>query len=387
MNHMKGLRCTQCDFLHPVSIRYKCNRCCGSLNIEYEDSVFKKFGLLKEENKQGIWKYKNLLPVKYDVEPVTLGEGNTPILYSSAISKRIENGNIYLKLESSNPTLSFKDRPNSVAFTVAKQFNVEKVVTASTGNTGVSVAAYAARAGIPCEVYVPEHTPIEKVKMIEFYGATIKLTKGTFSDAYNLASQVALENNWFNLTSTFLNPFAIEGDKTLAYEIYEQFDGKVPEWILIPVGAGPLLVACYKGFEELKFAGLIKELPKMVAIQAENCSPIVQAFNNGFNNVVPWKGSDKTIASGIADPLTSYAEDGTRTLDTIRKSDGYAVAVSEECIRESQIFLAKEEGVFAEPSSVTAVGALDVLKDVIKENDNVVCVITGHGVKDLDVIN
>lgn len=380
MGNIKGLRCTKCKYLFSFAIRYKCDRCYSSLDIEYYDSAFQDFEL-KEKGYRGVWKYKNLLPIESDIEPVSLGEGNTPLLYSRMISN--ESGNIYFKMESNNPTLSFKDRSISVAFTIAKQFKFEKVITASTGNTGVAVAAYAAKSKIPCEIYVPEKTPEEKLKMMEMYGAKITLTSGTFSDAYNLAEKIGLEKNWFNLTSTFLNPFAIEGNKTIAYEIYEQLNSSVPEWIIVPIGAGPLLVSCYKGFEELKLAGLIKKLPKMIGVQAENCSPIVQAFSNELENVEPWKGSDKTIASGIADPLSTYATDGTRTLNVIRKSGGYAVAVSERSIKQSQIKLAEKEGIFAETSSAITVGALNELKSVIEDNEKVVCIITGHGLKDL----
>lgn len=388
MQHVKGLRCVQCNYLNKPSILYQCAKCGGSLDVEYYyDKIFENKAPFYFSN-NGIWKYRNLLPVKNDIEPVTLGEGNTPLLKSNTLAKISCVGQTYLKVESVNPTLSFKDRPLSVALTLSKQFGIEKVTTASTGNTGVAAAAYAARAEMPCKIFIPKSTPKEKLRMMKVYGAELQLVDGNFSDAYEIAGKVAYENNWLNLTSTFLNPYAIEGNKTLAYELYEQYKG-VPDWIIIPIGAGPLLVSCYKGFKELKIAGKIDKLPKMVGVQAENCSPIVQAFNAGESEVKPWVKKEKTIASGIADPLTSYPNDGTRTLHTIRESGGAALAVTDEKIKYYQLLLAKKEGIFAEPASITAVAAMEAMNErrLVEKNQCVVSVITGHGVKDLEVIN
>lgn len=378
----------ECGHKHEISIIYKCERCKGSLDVEYYyNEIFDEKELFALDTfREGIWKYSSLMPVNEDMNPVTLGEGNTPFFRSSKLIQKLGINNIYLKNESVNPTLSFKDRPLSVALTLAKQYEVEKVITASTGNTGVAAAAYAARAGIPCEIYIPASTPQEKQMMMEVYGAKIKTIEGTFSDAYKVAGETAIANDWLNLTSTFLNPFAIEGDKTLAYEIYEQYGG-VPDWIIIPVGAGPLLVSCYKGFKELQLAGKIDSLPRMVGVQAEACAPIVEAFKKG-TKVEPWTKSGKSVAGGIADPLTTYSQDGTRTLRTIIESNGQAIAVNDDSIIKHQRLLAEEEGVFVEPSSATALSALEKMKEneLVQKDQSVVCVITGHGLKDLDVI-
>jgi threonine synthase len=387
MGNIKGLKCVECGHIHEVIITYQCKRCQGSLDVVYDyESIFngnENFG----KNVEGIWGYRSLLPVSSEVEPVTLGEGNTPLLRSTALETKFEQAEIYIKNESVNPTLSFKDRPLSVALTVARQFNVEGVVTASTGNTGVAAAAYAARAGLPCRIYVPKSTPKEKLIMMEMYGAKIELVEGTFSDAYFVSGQDAEKNGWFNLTSTFLNPYAIEGDKTLAYEIQEQYGG-VPDWIVIPIGAGPLLVSCYKGFKELQLAGKVSRLPRMVGVQATNCAPTVQAFESGLKKVEPWDQSSNTVASGIADPLTTYPQDGTRTLTTIYESEGCGIAVKDERILHYQKMLAKAEGVFAEPASATAIAALEIMKEegYLQKDESVVTVITGHGLKDLKSI-
>jgi threonine synthase len=385
VTNIVGLQCVECGHVHDLSIHYLCSRCNGSLDVvyDYENSIL----ATEKKNEEGIWRYRSLLPVDSGVEPVSLGEGNTPFLKSTNLVNKLQMKGLYFKNEAINPTLSFKDRPLSVALTVARQFNVEGVITASTGNTGVATAAYAARAGLPCKIYVPAVTPTEKLTLMRLYGATIELVDGTFSDAYSIAGEEAKQSGWFNLTSTFLNPFAIEGDKTLAYEIYEQYGG-VPDWIVIPIGAGPLLVSCYKGFKELQLAGKVSRLPKMAGVQATNCAPIAYAFEQNLQKVTPWKQSSKTVASGIADPLSTYPEDGTRTLNTIYQSKGCAISVEDDRIVDYQKMLAIEEGIFAEPAAVTSVAALEVMKKkgFLQENESVVSVITGHGLKDLKSI-
>lgn len=334
----------------------------------------------------GIWKYRELLPVLPDVEPVTLGEGGTPLLRAKNLQNIPNLPNILIKNESANPTLSFKDRPLAVALTVARQFGLNEVVCASTGNTGVAAAAYAARAGIPCTVYAPVSTPEEKRAVMESYGARLRLIDGTFSDAYAAAGAEALERGAFNLTSTYLNPFMVEGDKTVAYEIVEQYGG-VPDWIVIPVGAGPLLAGCYKGFREMKEAGFIDRLPRMAGVQAAGCAPIVEAFESGKRAVEPWMKPVRTKASGIADPLAFYPGDGTRTLSVILESGGTAIAVEEERLLRVRKRLAETEGLLAELSSVTAVAAVEIMaeKRIVTEQQTVVAVVTGHGLKDMTV--
>ncbi len=263
------------------------------------------------------------------------------------------------------------------------QFKFKGVVTASTGNTGVATAAYAARAGLNCSIFVPKGMPKEKLSLMLAFGAQLKEVEGTFSDAYTYAGKEAEQNGLFNLTSTFLNPYAAEGDKTIAYEIFYQF-GCVPDWIIIPIGAGPLLVGCYKGFKELLLAGLVSKLPRMVGVQGQNCSPIVRAFEEGTDEVRPWEKPD-TIAGGIADPLTTYPKDGTRTLKIIRESRGLAIGIDDASIIKSIELLAKLEGILAEAAAATSIAAATrmIINGKAKESESIICVVTGHGLKDL----
>lgn len=385
-----GFECSECGRLHAAELAYECSDCGGSLNAVYDyDRLFRSFGFAEAAagKETGIWKYRQLLPVRQTFGLFSLGEGDTPLLKSRFISKILNIENLWFKNETVNPTLSFKDRAQAVAVTVARQLGLERVVCASTGNTGVAASAYAARAGLPCTVFVPAGTPPEKLGAMKAYGAELAVVEGNYGDAYAEAGRSAAESGAFNLTSTYLNPYSIEGNKTLAYEIYAQLGG-VPDWIVIPVGAGPLLDACYKGFRELKLAGAADRLPRMVGVQAEGCAPIVKAFEAGEDEVRPW-ASPRTIASGIADPLTSYPADGSRTLRTIRTSGGTAIAVSEDEIARFRSLLSRHEGILAEAAAVTSVAAAARLQrqGLLLPGQSIVSVVTGHGIKDMTATN
>ena len=328
---------------------------------------------------EGMWRYRRNLPVSAETEPVTLGEGGTPLLRAPRLDT---SGRLLLKNETTNPTASFKDRPVAVAATVAREFGLSGLICASTGNTGVAVAAYAARAGLPAVCVVPRATPEAKLRQIEAVGALIVRVNGNYSDAHALARSAAESYGWANLTSTYVNPYMLEGDKTVAYEIFEQLEREVPDWTLVPVGAGPLLAAMYKGFQELGATGETR--PRMVAVQAAGCAPIVRAFEAGAVEVGAWEHPVETASSSIADPLRGYPEDGTRTLFTLRQSGGIAIAVSEEETSRAMMVLGRSEGLFVEPGAAVAVAAYRKLIDrkIIGSDERVVVVLTGHGLKD-----
>jgi len=381
------LVCTVCGSVQTAEPAYLCRACGGSLDLRYDyERIFAEtsFEAMAARRGNGIWKYRELLPVLPGTAPVSLGEGDTPLLHAERIRETDGAPALFLKTESVNPTLAFKDRPLAVALTAAKQFGIAETVCASTGNTGVAAAAYSARAGVRCTVYVPAATPSEKLAAMEQYGAHLVKVDGTFSDAYETAGRAAAERGAFNLTSTYLNPYAAEGDKTVAYELVEQL-GHAPDWVVVPIGAGPLLAGCYKGFQEMKLAGRIDKLPKMAGVQAAGCAPIVEAFVAGEPTVKPWGRKPDTRASGIADPLTSYPADGTRTLSVIRESGGTAIAVPDEELFRYRRLLAEKEGVLAELSSVTAVVAAERLcrGGQAASGDTIIAIVTGHGFKDM----
>jgi len=349
--------------------------CGSSLLVAYAGTYEPPNGKVDE----GIWRYRRFLPVSADTKPVTLGEGSTPTLQARRLDP---SDGLLLKNETVNPTGSFKDRPVAVAATVARELGLSGLVCASTGNTGVAVAAYAARAGLPAACVVPVATPAAKTAQIGAVGARIVRVRGNYSDAYVLA-RAAGSYGWANLTSTYVNPYMLEGDKTVAYEIFEQLGERIPDWVVVPVGAGPLLTAIHKGFEELGVSG-----PRMVAAQAAACAPVVSAFESGAKEVSEWEHSVETTASSIADPLRGYPEDGTRTLSVVRLSGGTAIAVSEEETREATIDLARSEGLLVEPGAAVAVAAYRKLaaQAVIRRGERAVVVLTGHGLKDPEAL-
>jgi threonine synthase len=365
-----SLACHRCTWRGEISNLYACPACGSSLLVAYAGNNELPDGTEDE----GIWRYRSFLPINED--PVTLGEGDTPLLEARRLDP---SGGLLLKNETVNPTGSFKDRPVAVAATVARELGLSGLLCASTGNTGVAVAAYAARAGLPAVCVVPETTPAAKMLQIEAVGARIVRVRGNYSDAYELARAAAENFGWANLTSTYINPYMLEGDKTVAFELFEQLKEKVPDWVLVPVGAGPLLAAIHKGFEELGVSG-----PRMVAVQAAGCAPVVRAFESGAKEVREWDHPVETAASSIADPLRGYPEDGTRTLSVVRESGGRAVAVSEEETRKATIDLARSEGLLVEPGAAVAVAAYRKLSDekLIREGETAVIVLTGHGLKD-----
>lgn len=383
----KSARCIQCGALYPLDILYKCERCGGVLDIEYDYEKVAGVAPVKgfaDERAIGIWKYRQLLPVRDESNAVTLGEGGTPLFECRRLGPRLGCDDLYVKDETREPTGSFKDRPIAVAITKALEFGVDTVVTSSSGNAGAAVSAYAAKAGLRCVVFVPSATPPGKLAQIAMYGAKVIPVEGSCSDTYRLAQIVAKKEGWLNVTTTFLSPYPTEGDKTVAYEIAEQLGWRPPDWVVVPIGAGPLLVGVFKGFRELHRVGLTSALPRMVGIQAEGCAPIARAFEEGTDEVREWTRKPETVAGGIADPLVGYEDDGTYTLQVIRESRGIALSVSDGEILRAAVDLGGTEGLFAEPTGAASVAAVKKLlgRGHIKSCDTVVCIVTGHGLKD-----
>ncbi len=379
------LKCLRCGQEYSLLTRYNCLKCKGILDVEYDYEAMKTKGFgsqLTMMKKEGMWKFKGFLPVKNKESIVTLREGDTPLFHYERFGALMNLFNVYLKDETRNPTGSFKDRPISCAISKAREEGTDTVITSSSGNAGVAVASYAAKAGMKAIIVVPSTTPRNKLLSMVCSGAILLKIKGTISDCFNLARELARKYEWVNLTSTFLNPFATEGDKTIAYELYQQLK-LVPDWIVVPVGAGPLLVGIYKGYKELRELGLVDKLPAMVAVQVKGCAPIVRAFEREDLEVKAW-GTPRTIASGIADPLQGYSDDGTLTLHIIKESGGVAVAVDDESLIESVQNLSRFVGIFAELTGVSSLASLKKLKEqgILKENDSVICMVTGSGFKD-----
>lgn len=380
----RTLQCVLCGTEHAPRAIYGCERCGGILEVTYEES---EIGKLPEDELlpppgPGLWRYRNLLPVAEADMMVSLGEGGTPLSQASTLAQKLNVDCLLLKDESRNPSGSFKDRPTAVGVSKALEMGFSRVVTASSGNAAASLAAYAAKAGLECVVLVPENTPVGKVAQAVVSGARVIKVHGDYSYSYSMAKEISNHTSAMNLTTTFLNPFTYEGDKTVAYEIYSQMNREVPDWILVPTGAGPLLYGIFRGFLELQRYGLITGVPRLVAVQAAGCAPIEKAFRQN-TSVSAWKRT-RTVAGAIADPLRGYERDGDLVLAAVRLSEGTVVAAKDEEILDAVRTLATTEGIFVEPGAAASVVGAGRLMDrgLVKRDDRVVCMLTGHGLKD-----
>jgi threonine synthase len=374
------LRCVNCGQEYNLELHYQCEVCRFPLEVVYEPPG--RGEGLESPGEPGVWRWSSSLPAVPDEQRVSLGEGNTPLVHAARLGTILGLPQLYIKNEGQNPTGSFKDRPTAVGVSMARAFGLDTVAVSSTGNAGASLAAYAARAGLRALIFVTDRTPPAKLVQMSLHGARIITVRGSLSDAFWLARNASLEWGWMDLTSTFLCPYTVEGDKTVAYELFFQL-GAVPDWIVIPVSVGPLLVGIYKGFQELVARGLADRQPRLVAAQASGCAPIALAFERAEEAVRAWEGATDTIAGGIADPLTGYEQDGTYTLQVVRSSGGLATASSDEEILTATRRLASEEGIFSEPTGAVSLAALNRLKGNpgFSAQQRIVCIVTGHGLK------
>lgn len=308
---------------------------------------------------------------------LSMGEGETPLV---ALEHIDVHPTVYGKLESLNPTCSFKDRGSTLAASAVTDGNTswEALIVASTGNTATSVAAYAARADVPCAVLMPDGTSLSKLAQVDAHGIDIYTVNGTFSDCFQLAQQVS-DEQVLNGTAVYsANPFVASANRTVAFEIVNQL-GEAPDWVSIPVGAGPLLGGTHLGFAELQEAGIINTQPRMLCVQARGCHPIVRAIDQD-EAVKPWTEPITTNVGAIADPLNGYAADGEETRRAVIDSNGDAVALDNEIIHTWTERLAETEGIYAEPASAASIAA--VTTDVVDPDDTVVGLVTGHGLKE-----
>ena len=333
-----------------------------------------------------MWRYRELMPLFDGEQPITLGEGFTPLLHAQALGGQLGLSRLFVKDESLNPTNSFKARGQSTAITRAKALGAEVVSLPSAGNAGNAAAAYAARAGLQTKVFLPRDVKPPFVRECVLYGADVTLVDGVITDAGRVAAETGGPLGWYDL-STLKEPYRVEGKKTMAYELAEQMDWTWPDWIVYPAGGGTGLVGMWKAFEELERIGWMKPVtrPRMVAVQAEGCAPIVRAYEDGADNAQPWEHA-ATIADGLRVPR---AVGDFLMLRAIRESGGTALAVSDADMIESMLELGRLEGISAAPEGGAALAAVRrlVADKMIKRGHTVVIFNTGGALKYLDVLD
>jgi threonine synthase len=378
--------CSKCGATYPKGTLYLCPRCEGILEVRYDYSkIVLNRSTLQNRNNRTIWKYRELLPCSEDIsEEVSLSEGGTPLIKASRLSTAL-NTKVLLKDESRNPTGSFKDRAISVAVTWAIQQGATRLLSASSGNAAAAVAAYSAKAGLDCFLlFDSKSTPTKRLQPLVYgaKGVCVKnLFRGKPQDLIDLLYVLSQRLNAYNVFCwALINPYTLEGNKTIAYEICEALGWNPPDVVIVPVGGGDNLAAEWKGFKEMLELGLINKLPKMVGVQSSKADPLVRAWRSGSETITPIE-EPSSIASGINVPYT-----GDHALKAIRDSKGVAVSVDDADILLAEKEIARLEGIWVEPSSAAAVAAIPKLVDsgVLTKDETVVCVLTGSGLKDTE---
>lgn len=338
------------------------------------------------QRKKGMWRWAELLPVQQPQNRIFLGEGDTPLLQLPHFEKILRLSNLYLKDESSNPTGSFKARGLSAAISKAKELGVQKVIIPTAGNAGGAMAAYAARAGLKAHIFMPRDTPYANIEESRMAGAEVILVDGLISDAAGLAGEKARAEGWFDV-STFKEPYRVEGKKVMGYELAEAFDWELPDVIIYPTGGGTGLVGMWKAFAELEMLGWLENTkrPRMVAVQAAGCAPVVRAFEKHASFCDFWINA-QTIASGLRVPK-SFADH--LILNDLYESNGTAIAVSDEAILNAQKELARLEGIFAAPEGAATLAALQQLvkQKWVEPEERIVLFNTGSGLKYLNPLS
>ena len=353
--------------------------CDGPLDIQYDYEQLaqrlNKFDLRAAP--AATQKYLDFFPIKDYRNVVSLQEGGTPLYKVEHIGKKFGLKNLYVKNEGQNPTGVFKDRGTLVEIAKAIELGAKAVMVASSGNMAASCAAYASKAGLPIYILVPENRPIGKLSQMLSYGGHVIKIRGGYAECIHLVQKLAPKHGFY-LAGDYV--FRREGQKSLAYELCEEFNFEAPDVVICPTGAGTHIAGIWKGFEEYRKLGFIKKVPKMVAVQAEGAAVLVESFSKHKHTYKAWSKTD-TICSAVAvaDPI-----DGVIALDAAYKTKGCVVAASDNDALKAQNLLASKEGIFSEPSSALAIAILPSLikSGFIKKNDVVVAIATGNGLKD-----
>jgi len=377
-----GLTCVKCGREYrPDETRYTCHACgiAGILDVRYDyDRIAGLLGRddLERSRESTLWRYLPLLPVGDAARLPRLATGWTPLYHARGL---LGLPKLYIKDESPNPTASLKDRASAVAVARAMAEGAEAVAAASTGNAGSSLAGFAAAEGIPCYIFVPRDAPRPKVAQLLVFGATVFAVEGSYDDAFDLAAEAIAAFGWYN-RSCALNPYLVEGKKTVAFEICEQLGFRAPDKVFVPVGDGCIMSGTYKGFAEFARLGLVDRMPVLVGVQAEGLSPVKKAFDRGCD-VEPCRG--RTCADSIA---VGHPRNWRKAIAGVRATDGLMMSVTDEEILAAIPELARATGVFGEPAGVTAFAGLAkaVREGLVTPDETVVVLMTGSGLKDTE---
>ncbi|MEO8681530.1 MAG: threonine synthase [Vicinamibacterales bacterium] len=370
----------------PRQVHFLCPSCGLPMLARYDLDAARQW---KRESLVGrapnMWRYREMMPLLPGEEPITLGEGFTPLIHAKRLGGTLGLERLFIKDESLNPTNTFKARGLSAAVTRAKTLGATTIMLPTAGNAGNAAAAYAAAAGIKCEVFIPKDAKQPFIDECRLYGANVTLVDGLIIEAGKLAAEKGKPLGWYDV-STFREPGRCEGKKTMGYELAEQFGWTLPDWIIYPTGGGTGLVGMWKAFAEMEAIGWLTpgHRPKMVTVQAETCAPIVRAFDQGLDKAPLWEHGT-TLADGLRVPR---AIADFLILRGIRESGGTAVGVSDRQMVADMLALGSLEGVSAAPEGAATLSAARKLTaaGLIKPHETVVLFNTGGALKYLDVL-
>ena len=380
------LKCMDCGAQYdPGEIVYICRSCGGLLEAQYDyNKIPENLNERWSKRPLSVWRYRELLPIDDVSKTVSLQEGGTSLQRCKRLGENLKLHSIFVKNEGENPTGSFKDRGMTVGASKAIELGARIVACASTGNTSASLAAYAAKAGFTAIVFIPSgKIALGKLTQAMVHGAKIIQIRGNFDDALKTVMNFAETHREVYLLNS-VNPYRIEGQKSLAYEVFNQLENRAPDTVVLPVGNAGNISAIWKGFVDLHKLGMLKKLPRMVGLQAENSAPITTAFRQRKREIQA-VACPETVATAIR---IGYPVSWKKALNAVRDSDGLMETVSDKEILEAQKLLARLEGLFIEPASAASIAGLKKLAEMgeIDADEEVVCVATGHGLKDPDII-
>ena len=372
------LKCRECQKEYDPIFKYICDECFGPLDVQYNFPKVTKETFHNRE--KTYWRYHELLPIHDKKNIVSIAAGMTPLVKAEKLGEELGLSNLYIKNDSVNPTFSFKDRPAGGAISKAKEFGLQSVGCASTGNLASATAAHAAKANMPCYIFAPSNIETAKIAQALSYGAEYISVDGTYDEANRIAAQIGDRKN-VGVVNINMRSYYVEGSKTLAYEVAEQLDWNVPNHLIVPTGSGAMLNAICKGFEELQTVSLLDDLSSMHmhCAQPHGCAPIVDAFKKNVDKVIPVE-QPETVAKSLAigDP-----GDGRYVLKRLKQYNGIAEETNDKEILEAILLLAKTEGIFTEPAGGVSISILKKMAEEgkIDKDETAVCYVTGNGLK------
>ncbi|MFC5277580.1 threonine synthase [Halorubrum rubrum] len=382
MDHVETLECTLCGAEYdPDQVIYTCPNhpgVKGILDVTYDyDRVLDRFDEPLDGRIDSQWKYRAFLPVADGVEPVTLGEGGTPLLDAPRLGEEL-GVDLRVKDDGRNPTGVLKDRATAVSLTKAREFGLDVITCASTGNAAASLAGFSARGGFDCRLFVPDDAPEGKLAQPLVYGADVLGVRDSYDEAYDLSMEVTERFGWYNRNAA-VNPFQVEGKRTVGHELAEGTRGDVPDWLVFSMGDGCTIAGGWKGFREFADLDFVEETPRMLGVQAEGASAIHDAFHE-HDDV-------DEVADTVADSISVGRPRNTvKACAALEESGGESVLVSDEEILAAESLLGRTEGIYAEPAGATPVAGLRTAREagIVESGESVVVVVTGNGLKDTE---